>query len=441
MKQKLLSRPPFRFIADTVLNISKATGFLDGLYSGEMETTPKIIKDKADKLAWLTKLVNAVGLFWGQALTVKASKVVAGLEADQTNMLLQAIALGASSGQNSSGAVEAALNGNVPSATSSSSSSAERGSSSKEDAGSSSSSRASPPKQREEARPSRNRDTQESKAAEPAAQQERPRRSARPSTARRRPPKLKENVTESKTKGASAKPVRGIMTEGAGDDDDEDDESEEETAMPGSLGSGLGGAMNTLGGDPVDKAQAGKLVRDIMDDEAAMRKKDGRAENIKETKLGDGGIRMGKIGRSRKGGKKGRRGRGESDDRQGGSKTSSGKGLEMSNEELEELRQAIQAISQSTHPLSKCMDFVHDDVALMNEEAEEWNKMYRDKIGSMEAASKDTDEALQALVERREEIRDQIAAEKLKINSVKASIAMNDARINELLQMVVHTSR
>ena len=115
--------------------------------------------------------------------------------------------------------------------------------------------------------------------------------------------------------------------------------------------------------------------------------------------------------------------------------------VDLINEELEELRQAIQAISQSTHPLSKCMDFVHDDVALMNEEAEEWNKMYRDKIGLMEAASKDTDEALQALVERREEIRDQIAAEKLKINSVKASIAMNDARIAELLQMVVHTSR
>jgi len=44
------------------------------------------------------------------------------------------------------------------------------------------------------------------------------------------------------------------------------------------------------------------------------------------------------------------------------------------------------------------------------------------------------------LIERREEIRDQVAAEKLKINSVKASIAMNDVRIAELLQMVVHTS-
>jgi len=52
---------------------------------------------------------------------------------------------------------------------------------------------------------------------------------------------------------------------------------------------------------------------------------------------------------------------------------------------LEELRCAIQSISQSTHPLSKCMDFVHDDVALMNEEAEEWHQMYRAKIGSMES--------------------------------------------------------
>ena len=55
-------------------------------------------------------------------------------------------------------------------------------------------------------------------------------------------------------------------------------------------------------------------------------------------------------------------------------------------------------------------------------------------------ASKETDDALQTLIERREEIRDQVAAEKLKIKSVKASIAMNDVRIAELLQMVVHTS-
>lgn len=148
---------------------------------------------------------------------------------------------------------------------------------------------------------------------------------------------------------------------------------------------------------------------------------------------------MGKIGRKKK--KKDKRGSSNSSRPESGSsaggKSSTG---ELSNDELEELRRAIQSISQSTHPLSKCMDFVHDDVALMNEEAEEWHQMYRAKIGSMESASKETDDALQTLIERREEIRDQVAAEKLKINSVKASIAMNDVRIAELLQMVVHTS-
>jgi hypothetical protein len=47
---------------------------------------------------------------------------------------------------------------------------------------------------------------------------------SRPSTARRRPPKLKENVQEGKS-GGTAQPVRGIMTEGV-DDEDEDEVSD-----------------------------------------------------------------------------------------------------------------------------------------------------------------------------------------------------------------------
>ena len=130
--------------------------------------------------------------------------------------------------------------------------------------------------------------------------------------------------------------------------------------------------------------QAGKLVRDIMDDEE-QRSKNKRGEG--KTSLDDLGtgpsIRMGKIGRKKK--KKDKRGSNSSRPESGssaGGKSSTG---ELSNDELEELRGAIQSISQSTHPLSKCMDFVHDDVALMNEEAEEWHQMYRAKIGSMES--------------------------------------------------------
>jgi TRAF3-interacting protein 1 len=207
-------------------------------------------------------------------------------------------------------------------------------------------------------------------------------RSSRPSTARRRPPKLKENVQEGKTGGA-AQPVRGIMTEGV-DDDDEDEEEDTSDVLGGGQLDGDGMDRRIV----VDKAQAGKLVRDIMDDEEQRSKKnEGKVSSLDDLDNGakTGSIRMGKIGRKEK--KKrgtGSSGRPESGSSAGG-KTSSG--LELSNDELDELRRAIQTISQSTHPLSKCMDFVHDDVALMNEEAEEWHKMYRDKIGSMEAVS------------------------------------------------------
>ena len=205
-------------------------------------------------------------------------------------------------------------------------------------------------------------------------------------------------MQEGKTGGA-AQPVRGIMTEGVDDDDDDDDDDEGPEEMIGGGGGGLLGRQLDGDGtdrnmDMVDKTQAGKLVRDIMDDEEQRSKKNAAGGGGKVSSLDDldngsgkGSIRMGKIGRKEKKKKRGTSsssGRPESGSSAGG-KTSSG--LELSNDELDELRRAIQTISQSTHPLSKCMDFVHDDVALMNEEAEEWHKMYRDKIGSMEAVS------------------------------------------------------
>ena len=86
------------------------------------------------------------------------------------------------------------------------------------------------------------------------------------------------------------------------------------------------------------------------------------------------------------------------------------------------------------------MDYVHDDVELMRTEAEEWQTMYRSKLGLMEEASKTTENVLQEQQSRVEEIKDDIEAEKRKIRSVKASIARNDQRIAELIQMVVHVN-
>ena len=62
-------RSSFLFIFQ-VINISKESGFLNGLYDGT-ELNPKEIKDKNMKLNWMNKLVDAVGLFWGMVMNAK----------------------------------------------------------------------------------------------------------------------------------------------------------------------------------------------------------------------------------------------------------------------------------------------------------------------------------------------------------------------------------
>ena len=223
MKEKLLSRPPFRFLADTIINISKATGFLDGLFEGS-ELNPKEIKDKHAKVAWLEKLVNAVGLFWNFTPKAKASKIIAGLEADLTNELLQAVALGAKSGNDSRSAVQRALGGEQATDGGGSGGGGGGGGGSKTSEGGGSKS-SSPPRQ--SAKPVRSTAKVDKQPIKKQVKEDTERPSSkhsRPSTARRRPPKLKENVQEGKS-GGTAQPVRGIMTEGV-DDEDEDEVSD-----------------------------------------------------------------------------------------------------------------------------------------------------------------------------------------------------------------------
>lgn len=91
LTEKLLSKPPFRFLHDIVKAIITETGFLDGLFTDE-ELNYENIKDKDSKLAFLNKLIGVVKLTSGKSLAVKSSKIVAGQEAHRTNELLQAIA-------------------------------------------------------------------------------------------------------------------------------------------------------------------------------------------------------------------------------------------------------------------------------------------------------------------------------------------------------------
>ena len=87
MTEKLLSKPPFRFIHDTISAVISTTGFGEGLYSGG-ELDCASITDKNAKIAYLEKVFLLVSICKGSSLEVKATRVVAGLEPEHTNAFL-----------------------------------------------------------------------------------------------------------------------------------------------------------------------------------------------------------------------------------------------------------------------------------------------------------------------------------------------------------------
>ncbi|CAG0882303.1 unnamed protein product [Cyprideis torosa] len=90
LTEKLLQKPPFRFLHDIVRVVVSETGYLQGLYTEE-ELNSENIKDKEKKVAFLQKLISAVSLSTGEKVSVKPSKIVAGHDASKTNELLQII--------------------------------------------------------------------------------------------------------------------------------------------------------------------------------------------------------------------------------------------------------------------------------------------------------------------------------------------------------------
>jgi TRAF3-interacting protein 1 len=114
MSDKLLNKPPFRFLHDTISAIIVKTGFGDGLYTDE-EMDSSTITEKALKVAYLEKIFTFVGICQGAPLDIRAAKVVAGLEPEHTSQFLIALARFASDDNfDSRAAVKQCLAGGQP---------------------------------------------------------------------------------------------------------------------------------------------------------------------------------------------------------------------------------------------------------------------------------------------------------------------------------------
>ena len=108
MTQKLLSKPPFRYLHDIFSSTMEATGFGQGLYD-EAELDGKSINERDAKINFLNKLIALVEAVLQEKIDVKANKIVAGLEPDKTNLFLQALFRAATSGVDSTPFVKSIL--------------------------------------------------------------------------------------------------------------------------------------------------------------------------------------------------------------------------------------------------------------------------------------------------------------------------------------------
>jgi len=114
LTEKLLSKPPFRFLHDILTEVIKNTGVLKGLYKAD-EMNSENVKDKEAKIAFLQKAIDCVGILIGETLAARPSKIVAGHEPEKTNEFLQALGKVCMKKMDSSDAVKKTLSGEKPS--------------------------------------------------------------------------------------------------------------------------------------------------------------------------------------------------------------------------------------------------------------------------------------------------------------------------------------
>ncbi|XP_061393390.1 TRAF3-interacting protein 1 [Musca vetustissima] len=113
LTEKLLRKPPFRFLHDVFTVVIRDTGCFEGLYTAD-ELNSDNIKDREDKMRFLQKMIDVVRICTNVPLTVKTSKIVAGHEAEKTNELLQLMGKIIENKLNWQPAVEQVLKGKDP---------------------------------------------------------------------------------------------------------------------------------------------------------------------------------------------------------------------------------------------------------------------------------------------------------------------------------------
>jgi len=406
LSDKLLAKPPFRFLHDVISEVARQTSFASGLYS-EIESDSTKVTEKSSKIEYLAKLIKLVGMQLNTIVEARPTKIVSGLEPNNTNRLLQLLAVAASLAPDSDQAVTAVLASeefhDKPSLP------LDEGGGEAGETDHDQRQNPQIPKLCQDAEHASHPtgfkagDVQalgQNSAETPGPAQAK--RSTRPTTARRRPPKYKEHTTEDSNAKMtdSGSRVTIIMD---GNETDDDNENKDDSIL------GVSEIRNLAGSSEVVIADGkSKLVREIQEEERVA------AKRVLETNgKGAGGIRFGRIDRVAAGSKE-----------------------QPSSTDLHEVQQMVQILCRSTNPLGKCMDYIHEDVATMHKELERWDQEYKSQLVDFEREQGTTLAVTRPLELKVKQLNQQIYDEATCARSVKARLLTQEEHINQLLQMV-----
>ena len=476
LTDKLLAKPPFRFIFDIVFAVFESTGFGQGLFTSE-EKDSEMVKEKDQKMAWLDKLINLIGVFLNSHVAAKSKSIVAGLEPELTNEMLQMLAIAATlpgSGNNSTEAVRRVLAGEAQpdahgarvqvsistpalapvglavaandvssqlsetnakiAAEQTAKRSAERPQSDQSMSQPTSSSASRPPAvstttssggiapptnapslSLQGAVPSSTATPSTSSSSATTGPSAVP---ARPHTARRRPPRIDAGAEASSANAASASSTGGggeFFIEGKDDDSDGDGADD---LLTGHVDGG-DFPITSLGGE--DNAVHGKHTREILAEREQLSKMRSDSASITDEARDaeSGGVRLGKM-------------RTKAVGSAGGQRPSA-----LAFGELEGLQEAIQKLARSVTPVGNSLDFIPEDADEMRAELRAWRGDYQSRKEQQEKEARETEEALAPFKRQLADAEEKIRGQAGKIAAVKDAVTKNDARIAELLRLVV----
>jgi len=77
MTEKLLTKPPFRYLHDIFTATMGKTGFGEGMFQGE-ELNSKSFEDRDSKMGFLVKVITLTEMMVGNKIDIKPSMVLAG---------------------------------------------------------------------------------------------------------------------------------------------------------------------------------------------------------------------------------------------------------------------------------------------------------------------------------------------------------------------------